>query len=95
MCNLFFGILYFCFLSSLICESVILNLVAANTNNLGLHLYEEVGVLTLAVEVSGSPSICWLLAPFLCYACPHTEKIFIFDLLVVFSFSLLYVGDLI
>ena len=72
-----------------------MNLVVANTSILGLHLHEEVGVLTLAVEVSGSPSICWLLAPFLYSACPHAEEIFIFDLLVVFSFLLLCVGDLI
>ena len=38
-------------------------------------------MLTLVVEVSGSPSIYWLLDPFLCSACPHAEEIFIFDLL--------------
>ena len=60
-----------------------------------LLLYEEVGVLTLAIEVSGSPSICWLLASFLSSACPHVDEIFIFDMLVVSSFSLLCVGHLI
>ena len=71
-----------------------LNLVETNTSNLGLHLYEEVSVLTLAVEVSGSSWMCWLVAPFLWSACPHAKEIFIFDLPVVFSFPLLW-SDLI
>ena len=46
----------FLFPESLIYESVFLipEFGCSKYYNLGLHLYEEVGVLTLAVEVSGS-----------------------------------------